>query len=267
MKVLNGIQNLSTPLSESVMTVGNFDGIHLGHRKLLSQLKHFSEKLQVPSVVMIFSPHPKLVLSPHSSSPFYPLFDQQDQEDVLRQIGVDYLIIEPFSKQLAQKTAYTFFQEWIYRPFCPRVIVVGHDFVFGHKRRGNLTQLKSMASDRQISIQIVSPVTLNNQVVASTYIRQALLNNDVATAAKFLGRPFHLRGSLGYTQKQGIYIFQNQRKTPLAGAFKTKIFLKDNLCFQSLTTIDSQKGISVKADTSYHFTDHQKIQLQFIKSS
>ena len=266
MKILNGICELLEPLPQSVMTIGNFDGIHLGHRKLLSQLMCFSKKLQMPSVVMVFHPHPRLVLSSYSSPPFYPLFDQQDQEDILRQIGIDYLIREPFSKQLAKKAAHIFFQEWIYKSFCPQVIVVGHDFVFGYKRTGNLTKLKSMASDRQISIQIVPPVTLNNQVVASTYIRQALLNNDVTIAAKFLGRPFYLRGYLqkDHTKKRGVYTFQSQRKTPLKGIFKTKVFLKDHSYIPSLTTINDQKNIFVKIDTSYNLADCQEIQLQFM---
>ena len=132
MKIVNSIDKLPAPLSESVMTIGKFDGIHLGHRKLLSELICFSKKFQVPSVVMTFSPHPRFILSPSSPiPPFCPLFDKQDQKDILSEIGINYLIIEPFSKELAQKTAHTFFQDWICKPLNPKVLIVGHDFAFG----------------------------------------------------------------------------------------------------------------------------------------
>ena len=265
MKIFNGIDKLSAPISGSVITIGKFDGIHLGHRKLLSELIYFSKKFQVPSVVMTFSPHPRFILSPSSPiPPFCPLFDRQDQKDILKEIGIDYLVIEPFSKELAQKTAQTFFQDWICKPFNPKVLIVGHDFAFGFKRHGTLTELTKMAFQQKIELQVISPVTLNNQVVSTRHIRQQLLNNDVATAAKLLGRSFYLRGILQKNDTQQGYIFQSQRKVPLKGVFQTKIFLKDDIHYSSVTTITKNIEVLVKVEQASDDLIGQEVQLHFI---
>ena len=266
MKILNGIDKLLVPLSGSVMTIGKFDGVHLGHRKLLSETIYFSKKLQIPSVVMTFSPHPRFVLSPSSPiPPFCPLFDKQDQKDILEEMGIDYLIIEPFSKELAQKTAHIFFQDWICKPFNPKILIVGHDFAFGFKRHGTIDRLKEMTSPQKIKLKIVPPVTLDNQVVSTRCIREQLLNNDVVTAAKFLGRPFYLRGILQKNHNQQEYTFQSQRKVPLRGIFQTKLFLADDIQYPSLTTINKNTEILIKAEQAT-FDDliNRKVQLHFI---
>ena len=263
MEVLNGINKLPVPLSGSVMTIGKFDGIHLGHRKLLSEAIHFSKKLQVPSVVMTFSPHPRFILSPSSPiPPFCPLFDEQDQKDTLEEIGIDYLTIEPFSKELACKTAQIFFQDWICKPFNPKMLIVGHDFAFGFKRHGTLNRLKEMTSHQNIKLQIIPPVTLDQQIVSTGYIRQRLLNNDVVTAAKFLGRPFYLRGTVQKNNTE--YTFQSQREIPLIGIFQTKLILEDNSQHSSLSTLNKSTKISLKVENiSDHFIS-KKAQLHFI---
>ena len=265
MKILNGIDELPYPLSRSVTTIGKFDGVHLGHRKLLSEVIYFSKKLQIPSVVMTFSPHPRFVLSPSSPvPPFCPLFDKQDQKDVLKEIGIDYFIIESFSKELAQKTAHTFFQDWICKPFNPKVIIVGHDFAFGFKRHGTLDRLKEMTSYQNIKLQVIPPVTLDKQIVSTGYIRQQLVNNDVATAAKFLGRPFYLRGILQKNDTQQRYIFQSQKKAPLKGVFQTQLLLKNGIQYSSVTTINKNTEILIRAEQAANDLIGQEVQLHFI---
>ena len=265
MKILNGINELPAPLSESVMTIGKFDGIHLGHRRLISEVMHFSKKIQASSVVMTFFPHPRFVLSPSSPiPPFCPLFDEQDQKDILEEIGIDYLIIEPFSKELAQKTAHTFFQDWICQPFQPRVLVVGHDFAFGFKRQGTLNRLQEMTSHQGIKLQIIPPVTLDQHTVSTGYIRQKLLNNDVAAAAKFLRRPFYLRGTLQKNNNE--YTFESQRKVPLTGIFQTKLILEDNAQYSSLSTVTKGTKISIQVENIPNHIIDKKAQLHFIKS-
>ncbi len=265
MKILNGIDKLSAPLSGSVMTIGKFDGVHLGHRKLLFELVQFSKKLQVPSVAMTFFPHPRFILSPSSPiPPFCPLFDEQDQKDTLREIGIDYLIIEPFSKQLAQKSAHTFFQDSICKPFCPKVLVVGHDFAFGFKRHGTLAELKKMTSHQDIKLQIIAPAVLDKQVISSTYIRERLLNNDMVTAAKLLGRPFYLRGTLKKNDNQKGYTFQSQREVLIKGTFQAKLILENNHQYSSLSTVIKNTEISIKVN---HIPNHligKEAQLHFI---
>ena len=265
MKIFNGINKLPVPLSGSIMTIGKFDGVHLGHRKLLSELVHFSKKLQVPSAVMTFFPHPRFVLSPSSPiPPFCPLFDKQDQKDVLEKLGIDYFIIEPFSKELACKTADTFFQNWICKPFNPNMLIVGHDFAFGFKREGTLDRLKEMTSYKKIKLQIIPPVNLDKQIVSTMYIRQKLLDNDVALAAKFLGREFYLKGTLQKSHSQSDYIFRSQRKVPLKGIFQTKLLLKGDIQYSSLATINKDTEILIKVENIPNHLIDKETQLHFI---
>ena len=122
-----------------------------------------------------------------------------------------------------------------------------------------------MTSHQNIKLQIIPPVTLNKQIVSTGYIREKLLNHDVITAAKFLGRPFYLRGILQKDQNQQEYIFQSQRQVPLKGIFQTKLLLKDDTQYSCLTTINKNTEIFIKIESASDHLMSQETQLQFIK--
>ncbi len=248
MKIFDGIQSLSNPLSQSVMTIGNFDGIHLGHQKLLDHLVHIAQKLQAPSVVMTFDPHPRQVLS-SKPLPFLPLFDRQDKKNIFQKRGIDYLIIEPFSKKVANISYPEFFEKWICKPFTPCHLVVGYDFSFGADRAGTLKQLKIMAKHNNIKLTVIPPVILNKHIVSSTYIRKLLSKGNVSQVAKLLGRSFYIRGCLQPDQRHKQnnvrqFTFQPQTEVALKGTFQTELSFNGQTC-PCTTTINNPQNILV----------------------
>ena len=134
-------QQLTSVLKNgSVITFGNFDGLHLGHRNLLQDVTLSALNLRLPSVVFTFKPHPRIVLNPEL--PFHRMFDHNDQFDVLKTLGVDVLFEENFTKATAEISARDFFTRYVVGIFKAKHIVVGYDFSFGNQREGNLDFLK-----------------------------------------------------------------------------------------------------------------------------
>lgn len=191
-RVVQGIRNLDSPLSGSIVTIGNFDGVHLGHRELLSRVVDRARAVNLPSVVMTFEPHPVKVLHPDRKLP--RIFDLEDQREQLEKLGVDVLVVEPFSREFSQVPAERFVREWVYKSFTPRAIIVGYDFSFGANRQGSIEFLREKARDLGVDVDVVPPVKVGDVLVSSTRIRQAVEEGDVALASALLGRPFYLDG-------------------------------------------------------------------------
>jgi riboflavin kinase/FMN adenylyltransferase len=191
-KVLDGIRELSAPLASSVLTIGNFDGVHLGHQVLLRRVVSLARAAGVPSVVMTFEPHPVKVL--HPDRKLTRIFDFEDQRKCLESAGIDLMVVEPFSREFSQVTAERFLNEWIYRPFCPRDVIVGYDFSFGSERKGSIDFLRTRANDLGIALEVIPPVKVEGEICSSTRIRQALETGDVVLANKLLGRLFYVEG-------------------------------------------------------------------------
>jgi riboflavin kinase/FMN adenylyltransferase len=192
MLTVRGIRHLADFGSPTVLTIGNFDGLHLGHRRIISRLVQLSSELRVPSVVMTFDPHPRQVLSP--SQPVQRLFARSDLEHELNLMGVDVLLIEPFSRELSQLDPEVFFADYIQRPFCPRVMIEGHDFSFGAHRKGTVQTLDHLLKATGGNLEIVPAEILDGVVVSSTRIRQSLADGNVRIANKMLQRRYYIEG-------------------------------------------------------------------------
>jgi riboflavin kinase/FMN adenylyltransferase len=197
MQVIQGVRNLVTPFTSSILTVGNFDGVHLGHRELLNRVTARAKAAKVPSVVMTFEPHPVKVLYPDRR--LHRIFDFEDQRQQLEAAGIDALVVEPFSREFSQLTPDRYLQEWIYRPFSPLALIVGYDFNFGVGRQGSIELLRERAKEMGFQVEVVSPVKILSKngeevLASSTRIRQALEAGDVALVQRLLGRAFYVRG-------------------------------------------------------------------------
>lgn len=202
MRVIQGIREVlaaapgamsgSFQFSPSVVTIGNFDGVHLGHQALIRRLVERAREAKVPAIVFTFEPHPVKVLYPEKK--LHRIFDLDDQIEQMAKLGVDALVIEPFSRQFSQLPPETFLLEWIFKPFVPESVIVGYDFSFGANRQGSIDFLKSQAPVLGFRVEVVPPFRVGEVIVSSSRIRAALDAGDVAMAAKLLGRPFYLRG-------------------------------------------------------------------------
>lgn len=188
----------------SVITFGNFDGLHLGHRNLLQEVTEVALKLRLPSVVFTFKPHPRVVLNP--GLPFYRMFDHDDQFDMLSPLGVDVLFEEKFTKSIAEISARDFFCRYVVDFFKAKHIVVGYDFSFGNKREGNLELLKKLCDEFGIRLTIKQPFSIDGQIVSSSMIRRFLQHGEVSRAEAFLGRKYYLRGVIQKAFQRGRQI-------------------------------------------------------------
>jgi len=201
MQVLQGVREVlaapagSHAFSPSVVTIGNFDGVHLGHRVLIRRVVERAAEKRVPAIVFTFEPHPVKVLHPEKK--LHRIFDLDDQIEQMAEMGVDALVIEPFSREFSQLKPETFLLEWLFKPFVPESVIVGYDFSFGANRQGSIDFLKAHASHLGFRVEVVPPFKVGDVIVSSSRIRAALEAGDVSLAAKFLGRPFYLRGVIG----------------------------------------------------------------------
>lgn len=187
--------------TDSVLTIGNFDGIHLGHQKLINELIFQSKKYLAPSIVCTFRPHPRTILRPHE--PHHRLFDHRDQFEVLNQLKVDFLIEEKFSKDFSLMSAEEFLENYIDKIFKPKHLVVGHDFNFGKSRLGNFEYLKSFCEKKSWGLSLVEALIKDGQIISTSQIRKLLEHGDLKKAEEYLGRPYYLRGPVRLGYKRG----------------------------------------------------------------
>lgn len=198
MQVTQGVREvLAAPqggfsFSPSVVTIGNFDGVHLGHQVLIRRLIERAREKNLPAIVFTFEPHPIKVLHPEKK--LHRIFDLDDQIEQLTEMGVDALVIEPFSRKFSQLKPETFLLEWLMKPFAPESLIVGYDFSFGANRQGSIDFLKEHAPSLGTRVEVVPPFKVGDVIVSSSRIRTAIEAGDVAQAGRFLGRSFYLSG-------------------------------------------------------------------------
>ncbi len=184
--------------SPTVLTIGNFDGVHKGHQELIRRAVAKARSLGVPAVVFTFEPHPLTVLRPELK--LKRLFDADDRREQLEKLGVDILVVEPFSRSFSQLTPEKFLIDNVIRPFQPRAVIVGYDFSFGANRAGGIDFLLAHAKSPGVpfDVEVIAPVTIDIDsqptIVSSTRIRQALSAGRADEARLLLGRPYVLRG-------------------------------------------------------------------------
>ena len=188
------------PQRETLLTIGVFDGVHLGHQHLLTHLRDRARRSGRLSGVVTFKTHPQVVLSPGSK--LHWLNDLETKNSLLLGLGIDVVVALTFTPDLAQLDAREFVHLLVdYLEM--RGLVVGPDFALGRGRQGNVDQLRLLAQEMGFSVEVVSPVMLGGEVISSSAVRQALAKGDMKRAEKFLGRPFSLSGQVVSGDKRG----------------------------------------------------------------
>ena len=195
MVTLNSLKDFK-PLSGSVLTVGTFDGIHLGHQKVFKLVKSRAEFLNTKSVVITFQPHPQHILRKANQPAKKLLCSYEDKLALLEKMGIDYLIILPFDTKMNHTTAEEFLEKIIIDKFRPNEIVLGHDHHFGHQRRGDAEFLRSVSGNYGFKVEEVEPFLLLDEIVSSTSIRNYLSQSNIKSTAKMLGRQYAINGTV-----------------------------------------------------------------------
>jgi riboflavin kinase/FMN adenylyltransferase len=175
----------------SVMTLGNFDGMHVGHQTLVKTVRSLSLQEKLIGGLMTFDPHPLKILAPEKHTKL--IFDMSEKIKCVESLGLDFFVIEPFSRELSELTPEDFFKTMI-QSFDIQFLIVGHDFNFGKNRSGTLDVLKKLCESHNVNLQILPPVRINGEVVSSTHIREAISSGDFEKANLFLGREFFMGG-------------------------------------------------------------------------
>ena len=235
-----------------VITIGNFDGLHLGHQELL----RLAQAVGQPRIVMTFDPHPLQILHPEKH--LKRLLPRADLFEQLPYYGIDLLVMLPFDRAFANQSAETFVQRYLLEPFQPRHIVAGYDFAFGKEREGTLPFLRSWAAQHSIAVDVAQPLQLGGQPVSSRRIRESVIHGDMREAARLLGRPFYLRGEVVHGAGRGHQIgvpTLNQKveneTTPLLGVYASRA-RGQGQSFASVTNIGVNPtfgGTTLKVET------------------
>jgi riboflavin kinase/FMN adenylyltransferase len=181
------------PQKETLLTIGVFDGVHLGHQHLLAHLRDEAQRIGCLSGVITFKSNPKAVLS--TENKLLWLNDLETRINLLRGLGIDLVVALPFSSELAQLTARTFIQ--LLKDYLKmRGLIIGPDFALGRNREGDTEKLRLLGKEIGFSVEVVPAVVIDGQVVSSSAIRQALAQGDMSKVEKLFGRYFSLRGQV-----------------------------------------------------------------------
>ncbi len=178
-----------------VVTIGTFDGVHLGHRIVIDRLKEYAEKYGGETVIFTFYPHPRLVTKPDESN-LRLLTTMEEKKQLFAEFGIDHLIIHPFTKEFSELTYTEFVKQILVDKINTHCLVVGYDHKFGKNREGGFEYLKKCANKYGFEIEKLEPLLLNEIHVSSTKIREALQAGDVRSANNYLGYEFTLHGTV-----------------------------------------------------------------------
>lgn len=188
--------------AKAIVTVGTFDGVHIGHQKLLSTINNIAEKEQGESVLLTFSPHPRLVLFP-SDNDLKLLSTLDERIERLEKSGLKHLIIHPFSIAFSRITAQDYVQQILINQLKVHKLVIGYDHHFGRNREGDLSYLKKIAPQNNFEVIEIPAQEIQDVNVSSTKIRNALLEGKVETANKYLGYEYSIDGKVVEGQRLG----------------------------------------------------------------
>ncbi len=201
MESVHGTAALKRALRRPVLTIGNFDGLHVGHRAIMRMVLARARDLGGEAVVYTFEPHPRKVLRPDRAPQLLTTLDQKIE--LLEEMGIDVTIFEPFDRDFAEIEPETFVREYIHRRVRPMEVYVGYDFRFGRDREGSMRLLTEMGPRLGFSVTIIPEVTIDGRDVNSTRIRELLTQGDVRETARLLGRPFCTRGIVVEGRRRG----------------------------------------------------------------
>jgi riboflavin kinase/FMN adenylyltransferase len=202
MKIYHGFSEwVAEPQIRTVSTLGNFDGVHRGHQAILQRLVENGREKNMPGVVITFDPVPKKVLSPETAPPLIQTLDQR--LEAFADLGIDSTIVVVFNPDFAKKSPEEFVSEYLVKLLRVRTFIIGQNFAFGHKKRGDIALLQKMGKENDFDVESVAEVSANGARISSTLIRQEIQEGRMEEAHKYLGRPFSLRGIVVEGEKLG----------------------------------------------------------------
>ncbi|MGI8893315.1 MAG: bifunctional riboflavin kinase/FAD synthetase [Bacteroidia bacterium] len=200
MKIYHSLPEFQS-VANAVVTIGTFDGVHVGHQKIIARLKEIASRQQGEVVVLTFFPHPRMVLFPDSDIKLINTI--AEKQLLLERFGADHLIIHPFTKEFSRYSAIEFVRDILVNRIGTKTLVIGYDHHFGRNREGSLEELKELAPLYNFEVEEIPEQDIDDVAVSSTKIRKALMEGDISTANKYLGYNYMLSGNVVSGDKIG----------------------------------------------------------------
>jgi len=229
MELIRGLHNLRARHHGCVATIGNFDGVHLGHQAVLGQLAEKAASMCLPTTVITFEPQPQEYFSHGVIPPRLTRF--REKLKALRRFSVDRVLCLAFNRALAEMEAETFIRDVLVDGLGLRYLVVGDDFRFGRGRRGDFAMLQRAGKEHGFDVVHMHTFSIDGERVSSTRIREALQSGNLSLAEQMLGRPYRMCGRVAHGNKLGrtigfptANIFLHRKKTPVEGVFAVEMF-------------------------------------------
>ena len=222
----------------SVITIGTFDGVHIGHKKIINQLTSISSKNNLISILLSFFPHPKMVLQ--NDKELKLINTIQEKEGLLNSLNLDYLIIKEFTKEFSRLSALEFVRDILVNKLNAKHIIIGYDHHFGRNRTANIEQLKEFGELYDFKVTEILAQDIDDIAISSTKIRKALINGEIRLANKFLGYNFFFSGDVVHGNNIGktisfptanIKIDTPYKLVPKNGVYIVKTIIDNQITF------------------------------------
>lgn len=227
-ELIRGLKSKNFRQKGCVLTIGNFDGVHLGHQAIIKRINISAKELGVPSLVMTFEPQPLEYFVPERRVPRLTRF--REKFTLLSQYGVDQVCVVKFNSELAALTAEDFIKKILWEKCQVKHVIVGKDFRFGKERRGDIQMLRMAGEEFGFTVEIMSDVIVDGERVSSTRVRKALTENNLALAEGLLGRPYTMMGNVVYGNQLGrklgfptANIYLHRAATPVQGIYVVRV--------------------------------------------
>ncbi len=204
MVTIQSLDEISKPFNRAVITIGNFDGVHIGHQALFHEVIEYADAIAGTSVAMTFEPHPSRILKENNHPPLITLIEQKTE--LIKSAGVDVLIVVPFNKAFADISARAFVEELLVQKIGMSAIVVGQDYSFGKDRRGDIAYLKKQALTLDYEVIVadwIQDAKTRALRVSSTRIRELVMAGKMKDARQLLGRHYQIRGEVVTGRNRG----------------------------------------------------------------
>ena len=264
--------------TQSVITIGTFDGVHVGHRAIMQRLVAAAKEQGLVSAVLTFFPHPRMVLQKNSDIKLINTLSEKKQ--LLEDIGLDYFVVEPFTHEFSRLSALEYVRDILVTQLKAKKIIIGYDHRFGRNRNADIQDLKKYGEQFGFEVEEISAQQLDEVSVSSTKIRKALAQGDIHTANTYLGYAFTIQGvvtkgkalgrTIGYPTAN-LHVPQTYKLIPKNGVYVVKALVNNTLTYgiTSIGTNPTVGGTAKSIETFFLDTSTdlygKELQLQFLQ--
>lgn len=260
MKVYRSLDNYN--IKNTFLSIGTFDGLHLGHQKLINRLVELAKTKNAPTTLLTFWPHPKIVLS-NNSSDIKLLNTINERISLIEKLGVDNLIIFPFTKEFSKFSAKDFIKKILISQIKIKGLVIGYDHSFGHKKNNEIISISAEAKKHDFYLEKIKAFVQENTTISSTEIRNALSIGNIELTKKYLSYNYQFSGTVIHGKRIGnkigfptanIKIDEEYKLIPAKGVYAVKVHIKNNIHYGMMnigckpTINNSLKEISIEVN-------------------